>query len=250
MLSPSKRQPDGWFRQAKLVCGARAMQVLMLSWMACQRYRVHELGDRVDPVNATDLPPSVYLVWHEYLPSIYYLRPGSYISVLLSQHRDAELLARAARHNGYGVIRGSSRRGGTAALKQIIQGGSNSSLGLTPDGPRGPRRELKMGCVYLSSRLEMPIIPVGVGYRKTWRVRKSWDQFAIPKPFSRTRLVFGERIVTAKDLDKQGLQDHLQLVSQRMDEVNQMADEWANGEIDFESEPNSRRRAAHQSGNQ
>ena len=61
---------------------------------------------------------------------------------------------------------------------------------MTPDGPRGPRRKVQPGAVFLAAQTGLPIVPLGVAYANAWRA-KSWDQFAVPKPFSQLRESFG-----------------------------------------------------------
>ena len=105
--------------------------------------------------------------------------------MLLSRHQDAEWLSHAARFMGFGTIRGSTGRGGVAALRALVRTGETMNLAITPDGPRGPRRHLAAGCIYASSRLHIPLIPIGLGYDRPWRSRRAWDQFAVPRPYSR-----------------------------------------------------------------
>ena len=87
------------------------------------------------------------------------------------------------------TLRGSTKRGGVASLRQLIDKGQTMNLTMTPDGPRGPRRTAAPGCVYLSSKLQIPLVCLGFGYDNPWRVSSAWDNFAIPRPFSRARMV-------------------------------------------------------------
>ena len=102
----------------------------------------------------------------------------------LSRHRDAEILSHAAHHLGFEFVRGSTNRGGVAALRELLAKSRTMHLTITPDGPRGPRRQLAPGCVYLASKLGLPLVVMGYGYDRPWRVRSAWDQFAIPRPYS------------------------------------------------------------------
>ena len=103
--------------------------------------------------------------------------------MLLSRHRDADILSRIAYHLGFEFVRGSTRRGGVAALRQLLARSRYMHLTITPDGPRGPRRQLAPGAVFLASRLGLPLVLMGFGFDRPWRA-KSWDRFAIPRPFS------------------------------------------------------------------
>ncbi len=143
-----------------------------------------------------------------YIPAPLYLRPNARLAILLSQHQDAELLSEAAHFAGLETVRGSTHRGGTAALKGLLSAGRGRNLAITPDGPRGPRRELAPGCIYLSSRLQIPLILLGVGYDRPWRYRRVWDQFAIPRPFSRARVVSSPRLQIPPDLDREQIEHY------------------------------------------
>jgi len=91
--------------------------------------------------------------------------------MLLSRHTDANILDRVARMMGFGVVRGSTFHGGSAALRELAERASRSNLTITPDGPRGPRRRLAAGCVFLASTLQIPIVAMGFGYQHPWRLR-------------------------------------------------------------------------------
>jgi lysophospholipid acyltransferase (LPLAT)-like uncharacterized protein len=124
---------------------------------------------------------------------------------------------------GYGVVRGSSTRGGSLALLDLIDCCGRSHLGVTPDGPRGPRRQLKVGIIYLASRTGLAIVPIGIGYTRAWRFR-SWDRFALPCPFSTMIGVLGEAIPIPADLDRDGLERYRRLVEERCLAVTAVAE--------------------------
>ncbi len=152
-------------------------------WMRTLDYQVSFYDPTVDPAAADFRGPGIYLFWHEYIPFLFYLRGNCRIAMLLSRHQDAEWLSQAARHMGFGTVRGSTSRGGVAALRELMRTSATMNLTITPDGPRGPRRRLASGCIYASSRLGIPLVPVGLGYDRPWRVRRAWDQFAVPRPY-------------------------------------------------------------------
>ena len=146
--------------------------------------------------------------------------------MLLSQHRDAEWLSRAAGHMGFETIRGSTYRGAGTALRKLMGKGKFSNLAITPDGPRGPRRKMAQGPIFLSSRLQIPLIPIGLGYDRPWRLR-TWDQFAVPRPFSRGRIVLGPRIQIPRDLDRSGMERYRQQTEQLLERLTFEAESWA-----------------------
>jgi lysophospholipid acyltransferase (LPLAT)-like uncharacterized protein len=123
------------------------------------------------------------------LPAYHYARPD--IKVLISTHADGQLIAEACQRLGFALARGSSTRGGVEAVRDMLRA-NDTHLAVTPDGPRGPRRRVQAGVVYLAARTGLPIVPVGFAARRPWRA-KSWDRFAVPRPFSRAVTDVAER---------------------------------------------------------
>src|SRR5207302_11444090 len=95
-----------------------------------------------------------------------------------------------------------------------------------PDGPRGPRREVKPGIVYTASRTGLSIVPVGVGYDRPWRAG-SWDHFAVPRPFRRAVVVTGDAIAVPAEADRDELERFRRLVDDRLSFVTETAETWA-----------------------
>ncbi len=157
--------------------GATAIRV----WMSSLDYRVGFYDPAVDPVDPRYTGQKIYIFWHEYILFPIYLRGHCNLSMLLSRHLDAEILSHAARHLGFDFVRGSTRRGGVAALRELLAKSRHMNLTITPDGPRGPRRVLAAGPMFLASKLRMPLVAMGFGYDRPWRAR-SWDRFALPRP--------------------------------------------------------------------
>ena len=171
--------------------------------------------------------PYIYVVWHENILFPLYFRSHCYSAALLSQHKDADILAKVANMFGYIAVRGSSNRGASQALRDLTQQGNNSAnLVITPDGPRGPRRKLAQGAIFLASKLQIPIVPIGCGYNKPWRA-KSWDRFAIPKPFSRARAVLGPKITIPEKLKRKELESYRLRVESLLNNLTNEAEAWA-----------------------
>ncbi len=203
------------------------------TWMSTLSYRGCRYDPSVDPADASFQGPAIFVFWHEYIPLPIYLRPHCRLSMLLSQHQDAEILQHVAHFAGLDVVRGSSNRGSTAALREMIERGKGMNLAITPDGPRGPRRTLAQGCIYLSSRLEIPIVPIGIGYDRPWRNRKSWDKFAIPRPYSRCRAILGPRLQIPLGLEKHDIEYHRQWVESQLEMLTNLAEDWAERRCNF-----------------
>ena len=130
----------------------------------------------------------IYCCWHGTLLPLLYLARDRGLRIVVSRHRDGEVAARAAERLGCRPIRGSTGRGGVAALLAALRGGEPGDLALTPDGPRGPRGHFQAGAVFLAARSGLPLVLVGCDAERGWRF-SSWDRFLLPAPFARVRLV-------------------------------------------------------------
>jgi len=138
--------------------------------------------------------------WHEVLPLAIWSVRGSGYHTLTSYSYDGELAARVIEHFGLAAVRGSSSRGGREALRQLeLALNLAVTIGVTLDGPRGPRRAAKPGVAILSARTGIPIVPMIMGAPRGWRMR-SWDRLFMPKPFTTITCVYGDPIEPAKDI--------------------------------------------------
>ena len=136
----------------------------------------------------------ILALWHgRTLLPIHYCR-GMGIWAITSLSRDGEIQTRTVSRFGYRIIRGSTGRGAIkaalTACKKLEEGGI---LAITPDGPKGPANEVQQGIVFMAKRVGCPIIPIGVGARPR-KLMHAWDSYALPAPFARCALVFGDPI--------------------------------------------------------
>jgi len=195
------------------------------SWMSTLEYRALFYDPAVDPKQGCD-QPRIYVFWHEYILIPLYLRGHCNLAMLLSRHKDADVLTRVAHHMGFQCVRGSSNRGAAAALLELSRLGRNMHLTITPDGPRGPRRKMAIGAVYLASKLGLPIVPMGLGVDRPWRM-KSWDKHAVPRPFSQVRGILGPAINIPPNLDRQQLEASRCRVERLLTDLTLEAEDWA-----------------------
>jgi len=163
--------------------------------------RCHE--GAVEPLWRTGAPV-IYAVWHArilLLPLLYGRRA---VCVLASRSRDGELVTRYVRRFGVEAVRGSSSRGGAAALRHLARWlAQGREVVVVPDGPRGPAEVVKPGIVGLARLSGVAIVPVAVGASSEWRLG-SWDGFRIPRPFSRCVARFGAPIHVPRIADRRG----------------------------------------------
>ncbi|HVY63074.1 MAG TPA: lysophospholipid acyltransferase family protein, partial [Planctomycetota bacterium] len=138
--------------------------------------------------------------WHNRILCFVAGMRGRKISVLISRHSDGEIIARLAEKLGYGAPRGSSTRGGVAGLKALVEAAGGGDIGVTPDGPRGPRYSVAPGIVLAALATGRKVLLATCAADRAWRLR-SWDAFVIPKPFARITFRFDFLPVVEGDLD-------------------------------------------------
>jgi hypothetical protein len=200
-------------------------------WMGKLDYKVLYDDPAIDPVFPECHGQKIYIFWHEYILFPLNLRGHCNLAMLLSRHRDAEILSYAAHHLGFEFVRGSTNRGGVSALRELLARSRDMHLTITPDGPRGPRRRLAPGCVYLASKLGLPLVAMGFGYDRPWRVRSAWDQFAVPRPGSRARAVVSGEVFIPPDLDRGGLEHHRHEIERLLNRLTEEAESWAASQV-------------------
>jgi lysophospholipid acyltransferase (LPLAT)-like uncharacterized protein len=207
--------------------GGFCLSRIIRAWMRTLEYRLYCYDPSVDPASDAFRGPVIFVMWHEYLMVPFYLRSRTHLGILASKHRDAEWLSQMAILEGFQVFRGSSGRGGVGAIKAIFAEPSFAGVVLTPDGPRGPRRVMAAGAVFLSSKLKIPLVPVGYGYDRPWRNRRSWDQFPLPYPGSRARIILGPRIQIPQDCSREDLEKYRLSVERTLNILTESAEAWA-----------------------
>ncbi len=165
----------------------------------------------------------IYAFWHggSLLPA--YTHRGRGIGLLISLHRDGEVMARIVRRLGFRPIRGSTTRGGVAGLLGLMDLDGGCDFGITPDGPRGPRGVAKPGVAFLSGALGVPVLPSGIAVSPAWRA-KSWDRFAIPRPFARVAYAFGEPVKVPREEGEEGLEGYVRRIERSIHEAQAMAE--------------------------
>ena len=169
--------------------------------------------------------PFIAAFWHGRLmmaPQGWRAEPTMH--VVVSRHRDGESIARAVRHLGVATIRGSRTRGGAAALRaslRLLRDGGY--LGITPDGPRGPRMRVQPGVIALARLSGVPIVPATYAVSRR-RVAGSWDRFVIALPFSRGIYLWGQPIHVAADADEDAMERARLLLEERLNALTADAD--------------------------
>ena len=168
----------------------------------------------------------IYVFWHDRIFLTTYWWRQRKIIVMTSRSFDGEYIARFIQRFGYGAVRGSSTRGAVGAvveMARLMRAGCTTAF--TIDGPKGPPYVAKMGAVLLAKKTGHPIVPVTMALARYWKL-PSWDQFQIPKPFTKARVYVAPPIYVAADANEETLnakRDELQKV---LDELNRESDAW------------------------
>jgi lysophospholipid acyltransferase (LPLAT)-like uncharacterized protein len=162
-----------------------AVRILARTW------RVQEIHQAGGDIVRQRERPVIFCLWHSELLCHMWNFRGLGIVVLISEHGDGEIAARAAASMGYHTIRGSSSRGAERALLALVRAVEEGAhVAVTPDGPRGPAESFAPGALIAAQRSGAPIVLLRATASRCWRLR-SWDRFIIPKPFARVTIVVG-----------------------------------------------------------
>jgi len=169
----------------------------------------------------------IYTFWHDRIFLSIYFWQRRRIVVMTSQSFDGEYIARFIQRFGTGAARGSSTRGATGAIVEMVRlMRAGCATAFTIDGPKGPRHVAKIGAVLLAKKTGHPVLPFTIAAQKFWEVKKSWDRAQVPKPFTRARVLIASPIYVPADADEKVLQAKRDELQQALDKVNQAGEIW------------------------
>ena len=164
--------------------------------------------------------------WHDQLLMMAAVYRGPGAKILISRSRDGELIARTVAYFGQGAVRGSSSRGGREAFRQLLKlAEENVDLAVTPDGPKGPRHQLKDGVVQLARLSGRAVVPLAYVTSRGHRFR-SWDRFLLPAPFARGIYHYGEPVYLDRSEPMEECRERLQ---RAMEQNHRRAEELLEG---------------------
>ncbi len=167
-------------------------------------------------------------IWHQRILVCmgYARRFGAYKpSVMISQSRDGDMIAKVYSRFNFRPIRGSSSRGGKEALAAMVEDLTHNQMAVhVLDGPRGPRGVVKPGLIVMAQLSAVPIFPVYISCNRAW-ILNSWDRTVIPKPFSTVVARWDDPVYVPKELDSEGFERMRKQIEQRMKENQIMDDE-------------------------
>jgi lysophospholipid acyltransferase (LPLAT)-like uncharacterized protein len=173
--------------------------------------------------------PVIVAFWHERLalmPMLWVLAQGlpqarrSRAHVLVTRHRDGQLLRAFLGRFGLSIVSGSSTRGGASGVRNLLGLlGCRDHVAITPDGPQGPRRVAAPGVAHLAALSGAPVLPCAGQTSRHW-VLRSWDQMVVPKPFARGVIVCGPAIAVTRE----GWQDAMATIGPALTAASELAD--------------------------
>ena len=153
-----------------------------------------------------------------------YVYSGPRIVVMSSRHRDSRMLAEVLRRFGIEQAWGSTTTGAVPAIRDVLRRvRTGCDVGITPDGPRGPRRRAKPGMVAIARMTGLPVIPVTFSALPARRLG-SWDHTLVPYPFSRGIFVYGEPVIVPRDLDESGQERMRMAIEAEIDRLTDATD--------------------------
>ena len=184
-----------------------------------------EGADNLQSIHAAD-KNAIFTFWHGRIFMGTYLFRNRGIVVMTSTNRDGEYIARVIKRFGYGAARGSSTRGGKRALVEMIHElRRKHDVAFTIDGPRGPRYVAKAGAVWIASKTGDAIFPFHIAPEKRW-ILDSWDQFQIPKPFSRVLVLMGAPMYVKENASEQELEQSQRSLQRTLEDLLRRGDSY------------------------
>jgi hypothetical protein len=201
--------------------GGRLLDVIM----ATVRFDVH--NDAAWRTHAAAGRPVLFTLWHGRLLPLGYLHRGQGVVAIVSRSADGEYLTRVLQHWGFAAVRGSSSSGGDQALRELVRlVRAGRSVAITPDGPRGPREQLKPGVLQLAQLTGAPIVTVAAGADRAWWFVR-WDRFLVPRPFARVRVAYGDAVFIPRGAGAAALADATSRIESNLRELMQRVDAHA-----------------------
>ncbi|EKV32499.1 hypothetical protein C882_2578 [Caenispirillum salinarum AK4] len=204
----------------------------LLCWLAAQYIRlVHRtgrwevVGQAIPDAIWNDGRPFILSFWHGRLLMMPRAWPESQpIHMLISQHRDGLLIARTVGHFGIRTAAGSSTRGGSGALRIMLKALKNGeNVGITPDGPRGPRQRATDGVIHIARMSGAPVVPLAYAARSR-RLLGTWDRFMVPLPFSSGVFVWGQPMTVPREAGEAEIEEFRTALEERMNTLTAEAD--------------------------
>lgn len=189
----------------------------------CKTVHVKEINKPEKEINS-NFKNYVFAFWHGSMLIPWFKLREFNPSTIISQSKDGSLLVKILKGWNYDVKRGSSSRDGKIVLEELIKNAAQKrSIAITPDGPRGPYREMKAGAVIISKKSEIPLILVGVYYKRKTML-KSWDKFEIPWFFSKAVICYSDPIMIDQNLTYEETDTKIHEIGHKLNDLHLKAE--------------------------
>ena len=171
--------------------------------------------------------PIIVVFWHERIAVMSKIWPMEKpLAMLQSPHSDGQLIAKAINHLGFQTVWGSTNRNAVGGIIGLIKKAKKGiSIGITPDGPRGPALECSQGPVAVAKISGLKIIPIAWSASNFWRLN-NWDKSLVPKPFSKGIWVWGEPIKVPNNCSKDEIEIYTKKLSKALNFYTKLADKY------------------------
>ena len=171
----------------------------------------------------------IYCLWHDSIVIAAFGGEQRNSLALTSRHTDGSFVAEVLRLINVKTIRGSTNRITPAAVRELIRASKTRNIVIAPDGPRGPNHQMSAGIVHLASSTGQAVIPTAYSCNRCWRIKGSWSDLIVPKPFARVYLLAAKPVYVPADLPSDGRQEYLANLQSEMNRLVQLADRLATG---------------------
>ncbi|MEE9429619.1 MAG: lysophospholipid acyltransferase family protein [Melioribacteraceae bacterium] len=168
----------------------------------------------------------VLAFWHGTMLLPWYIKRNKNFYTIISKSKDGEILTRVLNNWNYNVERGSSSKGGSEVLDILVEKAKGgNSISITPDGPRGPEKELKAGAVIIAKKANIPLVLLGICSSKKKEL-SSWDKFQIPYPFAKVFAVYSEPIFIDGNLSYKETDEIIKQVGVQLNSLQKQAEQY------------------------
>lgn len=193
----------------------------------CKTIKINELNKESIHTLEQNGQNYVLAFWHGTMLLPWYLFRNKKLSAIVSKSKDGEILTKVLKMWNYDVQRGSSNKDGKEVLNNLIEkANSKYSVAITPDGPKGPVKQMKAGAVIIAKKTNIPLILVGVGFEKKKILSKSWDKFQIPKLFTKAYAVYSQPIFIDSNLTYDETDAKIKEVEKELNDLQKQAEQY------------------------
>lgn len=182
------------------------------------------IDDDTNPCRPNVKGRYLFCTWHDTIVMPLFHGPQIATAGMVSGHTDGSFLAFAMEFLNIKPVRGSSGKRGVKALREAITVVQDYHITITPDGPRGPRRVMKDGIIFLAAKSGRPIVPLAYRVSSYWKISGKWTDLVIPRPFSKVTAYLDEPIYVPENAGREELDALTQEIQQRLDAMYQFAE--------------------------